>query len=260
MTGTARRDAHDIAELPGTLLPSLHVEQCYHRYETVAALAEGKLVLEVACGAGQGLGHIARRAHRIVGGDYVERNLALARSHYGSTVPLVGLDAHRLPFAPLTFDLVVIMEAIYLLDEPQSFAREAHRVLRPGGALFVQSTNPAWRDFRPYRLARRYFDSRELADLIARAGFEVEMWGAFEVPRDARSILFSVLRRAAWRLGLLGSPSRGKDILRRFAYGALVPFPREVTPDAFPYRPLRRIPSGSRDSEHTYLYAIARKM
>ena len=53
------------------------------RYELARKHAQGKDVLD-ACGAGMGLGLLARTARRLVGGDIDERNLAIARQTYGS--------------------------------------------------------------------------------------------------------------------------------------------------------------------------------
>jgi SAM-dependent methyltransferase len=246
-------------EIPGTPVPRGHIEHCYHRYRTVVPMIDGQEVLEVACGTGVGLGLLARSARRAVAGDRSMRNVLLARAHYGAEIPLVVLDAHELPFRSESFDAVVLIEAIYFLERPERFVLEARRVLRRDGLLFVASVNPRWRDFRPHRRAHRYLDSRELADLIRHRGFDTEVWGAFRTDPGGRSAAFSVLRRAAWRVGSLDRSTRLRALLRRLAYGAPVPFPAEVTEGAFEYRPPERIPPGAAESAHLYLYAIGRR-
>ena len=57
---------------------------------------------------------------------------------------LVG-DAEHLPFASASFDLVVSDDVIEHLVDTDSYAREIHRVLRPGGHLALSTPNlAAW--------------------------------------------------------------------------------------------------------------------
>jgi SAM-dependent methyltransferase len=51
----------------------------------------------------------------------------------------VVVDAHRLPFADATFDLVVAMNAFEHYRDPPQVVRQLHRVLRPGGLVLVHT-------------------------------------------------------------------------------------------------------------------------
>ncbi len=54
----------------------------------------------------------------------------------------VAASAYALPFANETFDLVTAYWVVEHLDRPGAFWREVSRVLRPGGALLLRTTNP----------------------------------------------------------------------------------------------------------------------
>ncbi len=54
----------------------------------------------------------------------------------------VVADAYHLPFAPQTFDLVTAYWVVEHLQDPVTFLAEVARVLRPGGALLIRTTNP----------------------------------------------------------------------------------------------------------------------
>lgn len=47
------------------------------------------------------------------------------------------MDAQELPFQDATFDVVLLLEAIYYLPHAEKFMAEARRVLRPDGILFI---------------------------------------------------------------------------------------------------------------------------
>jgi ubiquinone/menaquinone biosynthesis C-methylase UbiE len=113
-------DYEQVTEIPGLGATREQMSMLYTRYRTAAAFCEGKDVLQVACGAGQGLGYLAAKACRVVGGDYTARLLNLARSHYRDRIPLVRLDAHKLPFRDQTFEVVILYEAIYYTGRARS--------------------------------------------------------------------------------------------------------------------------------------------
>src|SRR5574340_14430 len=128
-------DYSDVTELPGGRASREQLSRLRHRYRTAAPYCVGKDVLEVGCGAGQGLGYLAKQARRMVGGDYTHANLRRAREYYGEHARLVRLDAHELPFPDASFDVLLLFEAIYYLRTPDEFLAESRRVLRNRGVL-----------------------------------------------------------------------------------------------------------------------------
>ena len=70
----------------------------------------------------------------VVEGDHV---VDVDAAIFGAT-DVVG-DAHRLPFADETFDLVVAMNAFEHYRDPHQVVATLHRLLRPGGTVFVHT-------------------------------------------------------------------------------------------------------------------------
>src|SRR5262249_1639605 len=151
-----------VTEAPGNLVTREAIEMLTARYAWAAEAAAGKDVLEVACGAGPGLGLLARSGRRAIGGDYTDALLRVARRHSGPRLPLIRLAAGRLPFTDRSFDVVLLFEAIYYLPSVEQFLAECRRVLRPGGRLLVCTVNRAWRGFNPSPFSVRYFDANEI--------------------------------------------------------------------------------------------------
>ena len=253
-------DYSGVTEVPGNRITQEALSMMYTRYALAAERCAGRDVLEVACGAGQGLGLLARRARRVVGGDVTEALLRTARRHYGPRVPLMRMDAQMLPFRAGAFDVVLLYEAIYYLARPERFVQECRRVLRMPGMLLVGTVNREWRDFNPSPFSRRYLSGAELADLMSAAGFRVELYGGFPAgPRGARDTVVSLIRRTAVALHLIPRTMRGKKWLKRLFLGQLVPVGPELAEGAAERAPLVPLRVGSPEARaYKVLYAVAR--
>src|SRR5688572_26793718 len=94
-----------ITDVAGEQAGRVQIERLVERYHWAASYCEGRTVLEVACGTGQGLGLIRSRASRIHACDLNEENLQRARMTYGHDVALAQADAHSLPFATQSIDV-----------------------------------------------------------------------------------------------------------------------------------------------------------
>jgi len=129
-------DFTTVTEHPGIRVTASAIERLRARYAFAGQFAVGRRVLEVACGAGVGLGYFAAKARLVVGGDATEALLRQARSAHGLHIPLLRFDAQRLPFRSRAFDLVVLHEALYYIDA-EAFVAESRRVLDASGALVI---------------------------------------------------------------------------------------------------------------------------
>jgi len=237
-------DYSNVTEAPGTLVTREAIDMLVARYSWAAATSADRDVLEVACGAGQGLGVLARTARRVVGGDYTQSLLGGAHAQYGARVPLLRLDGQRMPFRSASFDVILLFEAIYYLASGDAFLAECRRVLRPGGRLLVCSANCAWSGFNPSPFSTRYYDADGLSRLLAAHGFHVRMFGAF--PATAPSLAgraVSLAKRVAVALHLIPKTMKGKEWLKRMFLGPLQPFPAELpsTAASLPLVPLESL-------------------
>lgn len=161
------------------------------------AQAEGR-VLEIGAGTGANLGYYQSHVEEIVGIEPVEsmlekaRRLAAASSH-GVPVTLTTGDARALPFAEAEFDTVVACLVFCTIPEPEKAAREAFRVLRPGGKLMFfehvasndhgikrwqDRVNPLWR-----KLACGCELNRNTRAVFESAGFEYHTIDDFTHPK-----------------------------------------------------------------------------
>jgi ubiquinone/menaquinone biosynthesis C-methylase UbiE len=109
----------------------------------------GMNILDVGCGAGK-LSFLfddyTKGGAKIIGGDFSEELLEKARAknkERGSKVEFQFLDFNKpFNFADNTFDLCTSAFAIYYASDLDFTFGEAHRVLKPGGRLFVSGPLP----------------------------------------------------------------------------------------------------------------------
>ncbi len=112
--------------------------------------AGGDRVLEVGSGLGLLAVEVASRAVRVTGIEHAGAQLAEAqRRSSAPNVEFVQGDAHALPFADASFDLVYCRYVLEHLADPGRALTEMRRVLRPGGRVAVQENNIEINRFHP---------------------------------------------------------------------------------------------------------------
>jgi demethylmenaquinone methyltransferase/2-methoxy-6-polyprenyl-1,4-benzoquinol methylase len=126
-----------------------------HRYwkRRLVQLAKpgpGLRVLDVCCGTGDLSLLMAHAGAKVVGLDFSEPMLDVAKSRRADgSVELVQGDAQALPLEDNSFDIVTIGYGLRNLASFETGLREMQRVVRPGGRLLVldfgKPDNALWR-------------------------------------------------------------------------------------------------------------------
>jgi ubiquinone/menaquinone biosynthesis C-methylase UbiE len=164
----------------------------------------GRRIAEISSGRGGGLATVHQHAGPAAshGVDITPGNVELCTGRFGA-VP--GLDfvvgnAMALPFADGALDAVLTVEASHCYPDERQFAREAARVVRPGGWLL-------WTDFRLSA------DLAVLRDALA-ADFEL-----VEFRDISKNVLAAMASDAPRRQALIqaGSPRPLRGVLTYFA-------------------------------------------
>lgn len=114
-----------------------------HRYAWCAHLAQGRDVLDIACGEGYGSAMLAHGARSVVGVDIDAATMQHARQAYHNVRGLKFKqgNAADIPLEDASFDLVVSFETIEHHDKHAEMIAEIRRVLRPDGILVISSPN-----------------------------------------------------------------------------------------------------------------------
>ena len=146
---TAARDARQVRAMfdriaPGydranTVLSFGRDRAWRRRAANAAAPPRGGAALDIACGTGQltlELRHRVGASGRVVGLDFSERMLAVARAAHPSIEWVQG-DATSLPFEDSSFDAATTAFGLRNLAYPEKGLSEMRRVVRPRGRLVV---------------------------------------------------------------------------------------------------------------------------
>lgn len=134
-------------------------------------------LLEVGCGGGLLLRVASELGWDVYATEISTSCLALLEPWLGARLYTGELpDA---PFAPASFDLIVMAEVIEHLPAPAAYLRAAYRLLAPGGTLFLTTPNYRGASYRLWGDGWRvvadehlnYFDPESVKRLVESTGF-----------------------------------------------------------------------------------------
>jgi SAM-dependent methyltransferase len=215
--------------------------------------ASGRRLLDAGCGFGRLTEAYVDRFEQVILVDGAWSLLERARERWGSRVRLVAADLQALPFAPRTFDAVVLIRVLHHFEHPQEVLGPIRRVLTRDGTLVfnagnkrnlrrigrwmigAQGSNPFAPGIERYGLRSFGWHPRDLERRLLESGLLVE-----------RVLGLGVLDKMAAHTGALGPaiptgllPGRllGRVRLAPILFGSAVPAaplpPRAADDDAF---------------------------
>lgn len=137
-------------------------------------LQNNKQILDAGCGVGA-FSEPWVATNVVYGVDFSEKSLAYAAARGLKT--LAG-DLAALPFETGSFDLVVCIGVIQLIEDHEPVIAELARVTKPGGMLLVQTLHKGSLQrsllglFERGKKFDKMYEMKELADLFDRLGFD----------------------------------------------------------------------------------------
>lgn len=146
-----------------------------HRYEIASTYAEGKMVLDLACGSGYGTDLLAQKATKVYGMDIDHNTIENAKSNYPrDNIEFIIADCRDVPLDDNSIDLVVSFETVEHLIHQKEMLSEFKRVLKPDGLLLISSP-----DKKEYSDSRNYVNEFHVKELYEKE-FEELIGGYFK--------------------------------------------------------------------------------
>jgi 2-polyprenyl-6-hydroxyphenyl methylase/3-demethylubiquinone-9 3-methyltransferase len=163
---------------------------------------EGLRLLDIGCGGGLLAEPMARLGADVVGADAAPRNIPVAQIHAqqsGLTIDYRVTTAEALAEAGEQFDVVLNMEVVEHVSDPQAYLTACRQLLKPGGLMVCSTIN---RNPKSYLMAiigaeyvmrwlpkgthewSKFITPDELYDLIRKAGLD---------PVDRKGFVFNKL-------------------------------------------------------------------
>src|SRR6516162_4935090 len=106
-------------------------------------MASGLDVVDFGCGTGRWLEILkTRRPHRLVGVDCSPEMLAIAREKTDGAAEYLEGDCNQLVYPPASADLILCNFLLSYIEDMPSFLGRIHRMLRPGGSVFLTDLHP----------------------------------------------------------------------------------------------------------------------
>ncbi|MDJ1009572.1 MAG: bifunctional 2-polyprenyl-6-hydroxyphenol methylase/3-demethylubiquinol 3-O-methyltransferase UbiG [Paracoccaceae bacterium] len=169
---------------------------------------EGLRLLDIGCGGGLLAEPMTRLGAEVVGADAAERNIPVARLHaeeQGLGIDYRHTTAEALAADGEVFDVVLNMEVVEHVSDPQAYLKACHDLLKPGGLMVCSTLN---RNPKSYLFAiigaehvmrwlpkgthewKKFITPDELFDLLRNAGLD---------PVDKKGMVFNPV---TWSWGL----------------------------------------------------------
>ncbi len=142
--------------------------------DTLLQESSVRRVLDLGCGMGGFQAGLRARVDEVFGCDmdYDSLEVCHARDYKETCISECG----TLPFADNSFDLVCLFDVLEHMEDDALVLREVHRVLAPGGIIFLSVPAYQFLYANNDRVAQHFrrYDRSMIAERLPAAGFEVE--------------------------------------------------------------------------------------
>ncbi len=166
------------------------------RFNFASKLVDGKIVIDCACGSGDGTNIFAKKAGSVHAFDLAEEALQEARKICtADNVVFTKASATSLPLPNEFADVYISLETIEHIPQDKEFLDEAFRVLKKGGVFICSTpnrrvTNPGKTIFdKPANIFHiREYSETEFVELLGKYFKNIEIFG--QNPNSKMKVLF----------------------------------------------------------------------
>ena len=162
---------------------------------------EGLRLLDIGCGGGLLSEPMARMGAQVTGADAAARNIPVARLHAersGLSIDYRHTTAEALAATGERFDVVLNMEVIEHVADPQEYLRSIYALLKPGGLHVCSTLN---RNAKSYMMA--IVGAEQVMRWLPRGTHD---WKKFITPDELFGMLTKAGLKPVDRMGMVFNP------------------------------------------------------
>ena len=141
-------------------------------------LHPGSVVLDVGCGTGALLKKLAGKCEIVGYGIDMEENMITEAKKKSPRLSFQIASCDKIPFGNNAFDVVIACMAYHHFSNKDGFAREAARILKLGGILYIADPRFPWLVrkamngfFRLIRVVGAFYSPQEIEARFVDSGF-----------------------------------------------------------------------------------------
>lgn len=116
----------------------------------------GVKILDIGCGGGLVAEPLAKAGADLVAIDASEKNIAVAKIHAEKSGLKIDYRVSTAEEMTETFDVVLALEIIEHVADPQSFIGDCAKLVKPGGLMFVATINRNLKSLALAKIAVEY--------------------------------------------------------------------------------------------------------
>jgi len=151
----------------------------YTLLQNEVKLDEGMRVLDVGCGTGALLKYLCEKRNIDAHGTDADANMIAVAKRQCAACSFTQSPCENMPFSDGYFDVLTACMAYHHFSDKAGFAREAARVLKPGGVLYIADPKFPYvirkllnGASRLLRVTGEFLTAQEIADRFSGYGFE----------------------------------------------------------------------------------------
>jgi 2-polyprenyl-6-hydroxyphenyl methylase / 3-demethylubiquinone-9 3-methyltransferase len=178
--------------------------------DDVSSPLKGLSIVDIGCGGGVLCEPLTRLGAQVTGLDPAEKNIVVAQHHAqlsGLKIDYRAQSAEMLAERGEQFDIVLAMEVIEHVENPELFVKSVSALVKPGGLLFMATLNRTARSFAFAIIGAEY-----VLRWLPRGTHD---WTQFVTPSELRALITQQGLNVSDTSGVVYAPLRDEWRLSR---------------------------------------------
>jgi len=251
----------NLTEIPEDDIPMEQLLRIVQRYSFSYTHSQNKNVLEIGSGPGIGANLLSKNAKSYKGID-VDKNLVEIALKNNPQINFETIsDKDFFLKNHKKFDLIIIYETIYYIEDLKNLFSKIYDVLSSNGMLIICTANKNLLDFNSSIKTYVYPDILDI-EVLSRDKFNIlSYYGGIALNQVSfRQKILRPLKFLASKLNLIPKDMRGKKFLKKLFFGNhFTKMPKNIEYNEISLKKMKKLNNNDKDTKHKVLYFVLGK-